>query len=111
MPPKDTINLGAGVLTFNGYPISVSGGGPTVTVEAPEEPKHEGFSATYTLVDEVSFTGTARLDQYTLATLLGVAQAVFDMCPNRRVIHLAKHARKARTRKKNRHRAFEMAAI
>lgn len=105
------IELGAGVLLFEGHPIRVSGEGLTVIAEAPEEPKHEGFRAAITLVDEVSFTGTARLDQYTLATLLGVTQAVFDMCLNRRVVHLAKHARKARTRKKNRRRAFEMAAI
>lgn len=112
MPPKDTmIELGAGVLLFEGHPIHVSGGGLAVIAEAPEEPKHEGFRAAITLVDEVAFKGTARLNMDALADLLGVTQHVLDECPNRRVIHLAKHARKARTRKKNRHRAFEIISI
>lgn len=108
---NDKIELGAGVILFEGHPIRVSGDGPTVIAEAPEEPKHEGFSAAITFVDEVSFKGTARLNMDALADLLGVTQHVLDECPRRRVVHLAKHARKARTRKKNRHRAFEMAAI
>lgn len=32
-------------------------------------------------------------------------QAELEKCPNRRVVYLAKHARKARVRKKNLHRA------
>lgn len=33
--------------------------------------------------------------------LLGIDKALAEMCPNRRVVHLAKHAKKKRTRKKN----------
>ena len=51
-----------------------------------------------------------------LAPLLvsaGQLMADFDLeriedCPNHRVVHLAKHARKYRTRKKNMHRAFRL---
>lgn len=34
-------------------------------------------------------------------TLLGIDLALTEMCTNRRVVHLAKHAKKKRTRKKN----------
>lgn len=34
-----------------------------------------------------------------------IEQAELEKCPNRRVAYLAKHARKARVRKKNLHRA------
>lgn len=34
-------------------------------------------------------------------TILGIDRALVEMCPNRRVAHLAKHAKKKRTRKKN----------
>lgn len=34
-------------------------------------------------------------------TLLGIDLALAEMCPNRRVVHLAKHAKKKRIRKKN----------
>lgn len=33
--------------------------------------------------------------------MLGIDLALAEMCPNRRVVHLAKHAKKKRTRKKN----------
>lgn len=35
-------------------------------------------------------------------------QEELERCPNRKVVHLAKHARKARTRKKNLHRAIRI---
>lgn len=35
-------------------------------------------------------------------------QKELERCPNRRVVHLAKHAKKARTRKKNLHRAMRI---
>lgn len=35
-------------------------------------------------------------------------KTALDKCPNRRVAYLAQHARKARTRKKNLHRALKI---
>lgn len=35
-------------------------------------------------------------------------QSELERCPNRKVVHLAKHAKKARTRKKNLHRAMRI---
>lgn len=36
------------------------------------------------------------------------AEATLDRCPNPRVLHLAKHGKKWRTRKKNRARAYRL---
>ena len=41
-----------------------------------------------------------------LMYLTGVSQLAIDMCPNRKVVYLAKHAKKRRARKKNLNRAI-----
>jgi hypothetical protein len=46
--------------------------------------------------------------QRALDALLGITEAVLELCPDKRVVHLAKHARKERTRKKNRRRAYRL---
>lgn len=40
--------------------------------------------------------------------LCGQPKQLLDLCPDRRVLHLAKHGRKFRTRKKNRRRAYNL---
>ena len=40
-------------------------------------------------------------------SILGVKDAVLDICPNKRVVHLARHGSK-KTRKKNFHRAIRI---
>lgn len=52
---------------------------------------------------DLSFT----VSKDTWLTILGVKDAVIDMCPNKRVVHLAKHGNK-KTRKKNFHRAIKI---
>ena len=54
---------------------------------------------------EASFECAARITEEAIVTLLGLRVAVLSACPNRRVVYLADHARKKRTRKKNFHRA------
>lgn len=55
---------------------------------------------------EVGFIAKICTDAF--AALVGITSTVMDACPNRRVVHLAKHATKRRTRKKNLHRAFRL---
>lgn len=43
-----------------------------------------------------------------LAQYLAEQAVELEKCPNRRVVHLAKHSKKARTRKKNLHRAMRI---
>lgn len=57
---------------------------------------------------EASFECTARITEEAIMTLLGLRVAVLSACPNRRVVYLADHARKKRTRKKNFHRAAKI---
>lgn len=57
---------------------------------------------------ETSFEMVAKITKDVLLAITGIYQAVIDCCPNRRVAHLALHGKKARTRKKNRNRAFRI---
>lgn len=57
---------------------------------------------------EVSLMALARVSRDGMAAILGLTQAVLEQCPNRRVVHLARYAKKHRTRKKNLHRAFRI---
>lgn len=54
---------------------------------------------------EVCFECNTRFSKELLMHISGVTDAVIELCPNKRVVHLIKHARKVRTRKKN----FELA--
>lgn len=55
---------------------------------------------------ETTIEGICKFYKNALMCLTGVSQLVIDMCPNRKVAHLAKHANKRRARKKNLNRAI-----
>ena len=57
---------------------------------------------------EASFEYTARLTEEAIMAILGLRIAVLGACPNKRVVYLADHAKKKRTRKKNFHRAVKI---
>lgn len=57
---------------------------------------------------EASFTTVAKLTKDIILAMTGMYQEVIESCPDKRVAHLALHAKKARTRKKNRNRAFRI---
>lgn len=48
------------------------------------------------------------VDALTAAIQPALDMERIDTCPNKRVVHLARHAKKWRTRKKNRRRAFKI---
>ena len=54
-----------------------------------------------------SFDISTTISKDAWLAILGVKDAVFDICPNKRVVHLAKHGNK-KTRKKNFHRAIRI---
>lgn len=61
------------------------------------------------LVDlEDSFTTLVKVTKDAMLAITGLYQTVINCCPDRRVAHLALHGKKARTRKKNRNRAFKI---
>lgn len=55
---------------------------------------------------ETTIEGICKFYKNALMHLTGVLQLAIDMCPNRKVVHLAKHANKRRARKKNLNRAI-----
>lgn len=55
-----------------------------------------------------SFEGTAKLSREAIIALFGFRDAILKCCLNKRVVHLALHASKARTRKKNFNRAIRI---
>lgn len=72
-------------------------------------PKENPFlKAMYTAEITCSLKMTAQSIQKLIDAMLGVTKAVLELCPDKRVVHLAKHARKERTRKKNRRRAYRL---
>lgn len=57
---------------------------------------------------EVAFDMLAKEYKEIMLAITGLYKAVINCCPDRRVAHLALHSKKARTRKKNRNRAFRI---
>ena len=81
------------------------------TFEKEPWPKENPFIKTglsETMTCSIKMVGQAA--QRALDALLGVTKAMLELCPDKRVVHLAKHARKERTRKKNRRRAYRLLA-
>ena len=54
-----------------------------------------------------SFDISVTFSKDTWLTILGVKEMVLDICPNKRVVHLAKHGNK-KTRKKNFNRTIRI---
>lgn len=55
-----------------------------------------------------SFECIAKLSKEAIMAICGIREAVLRCCPNKRVVHLAFHAKKPRTRKKNFNRAIKI---
>lgn len=112
---NNNIQLGPGRVFIGGpdgpgYPVNVY---ELETVEefdpGEEWPKENPYLKTV-FSEELTFSikMVGQAAQRALDALLGVTKAVLELCPDKRVVHLAKHARKERTRKKNRHRAYRL---
>ena len=54
------------------------------------------------------FECIAKLSKEAIMTLFGFREVILRCCPNKRVVHLAFHAKKPRTRKKNFNRAIKI---
>lgn len=80
-----------------------------VTDDKEMKETYSGFSnLSHCLTDlSQSFDISVTLSKDDWLAILGVKDAVLDVCPNKRVVHLAKHGNK-KTRKKNFHRAIRI---
>ena len=57
---------------------------------------------------ERSFECVCSIAEEALFSITGLLDVIIQCCPNRKVIYLATHSRKKRTRKKNIHRAIKI---
>ena len=57
---------------------------------------------------ETSFDVACRMLEEALLYVSGARDVVIKCCPNRKVVYLATHSKKRRTRKKNIHRAIKI---
>ena len=95
--------LGSGQL----YIINPDG---AYSVECVAEAEDNDISETIVSISglEASFTALAKVSKDVMLAITGVCEAVINCCPDKRVVHLALHAKKARTRKKNLNRAIRI---
>ena len=69
---------------------------------------HTIYSLNNDCNDCLSFNATVKLNKVDLLKLLGIYDWVIDNCHNRRVVHLIKHGKNIKVRKKNFNRAFKI---
>lgn len=75
----------------------------------PEDPNYT-FVKQFISPGEFSATMKVTKEQYfrMIDTFTGLFKMICMICPNKKVIHLAVHGKKRRTRKKNRNRAIRI---
>lgn len=102
--------LNSGQLYFTEPDGSYSLLGHVTEVECATEAEDNDISEAVASLSnlEASFTAIAKVTKDVMLAITGVYEAVINCCPDKRVVHLALHAKKARTRKKNRNRAFRI---
>lgn len=102
-----SMGLGPGILYIDNTPLGACYEVGEVGEPEPqiEWPKDNPFISLGNLGE---FSGTLRVSKDALAFICGSTDWVFDNCSDRRVVHLFKHGKKYRTRKKNLHRAFRI---
>lgn len=104
------IDLGPGTLYISNTDGSYSTLGTVseteITIEEDDIPEIIPYASLKAM--ESSFEMVTRVSKELILALTGVTNAVIKCCPNRRVVYLALHSRKKRTRKKNFHRAIKI---
>ena len=102
--------LGSGQLYFTEPDGSYSLLGHVTEVECVTEAEDNDISVpVVSLADlEATFTALAKVTKDVMLAITGVYEAIINCCPDKRVAHLALHAKKPRTRKKNRNRAIKI---
>lgn len=54
---------------------------------------------------EATYEACCKISKDIVLALLGIRDSILDLCPNKKVVHLARHGRNKKIRKKNFHRA------
>lgn len=94
--------------TGNGYePLAMLEISSISTIEEPEERANDHiYIPKLSSFDSIEIS--AKLSKEALNKLFGICNSIFDCCPNKKVVHLAKHARKRKTRNKNCNRCIRI---
>lgn len=100
--------LGSGQLYFAEPDGSYSLLGHVTDVECSTEDNDISVPVASLSNLEASFTAIAKVSKEAILAITGVRDTIIKCCPNKRVVYLALHAKKARTRKKNLNRAIKI---
>lgn len=100
--------LGSGQLYFAEPDGSYSLLGHVTDVECSTEDNDISVPVASLSNLEASFTVIAKVSKEAILAITGVRDTIIKYCPNKRVVYLALHAKKARTRKKNLNRAIKI---
>ena len=57
---------------------------------------------------EATYETCCKISKDIVLALLGIRDSVLDLCPNKKVVHLARHGRNKKICKKNFHRAIRI---
>ena len=57
---------------------------------------------------EATYEAWCKISKDFVLALLGIRDSVLDLCPNKKVVHLARHGRNKKICKKNFHRAIRI---
>lgn len=57
---------------------------------------------------EATYEAWCKISKDSVLALLGIRDSVLDLCPNKKVVRLARHGRNKKIRKKNFHRAIRI---
>lgn len=78
------------------------------SIECEDEDEFNYISNAINNTFEASFEATCHIFEEALLYISGARDVVIKCCPNRKVVYLATHSKKRRTRKKNIHRAIKI---
>lgn len=94
------------IFYINGIPVK---GISDLEIDVTDGLEYIKDHTAYSLNDDcLSFTATIKVNKFDLWKLLGIYSWVIDNCHNRRVVHLIKHGKNNKVRKKNFNRAVKL---
>ncbi len=99
------IKLDSGTIYFNDKPLELKD--VVIGVDYADGEDMTSY-VNIGIPQEAYFECDVTFSKTLLMYITGVANTVIELCPNKRVVHLIKHARKVRTRKKNFERAIRI---
>lgn len=110
------IKFGSGRFYFSGNEgehIPLGDGIPEVKFEFDEEVEATDLRETISFLSqgEIAFEAMCRISKELYMSMTGLRNEILSLCPNKKVVHLAKHATKRKIRNKNFNRAIRILEV